>query len=84
VSDIEVFQEADGRWRWEYRDDKIDLKSNRTYSSSDSALEAASIAYPDVFSPQPPPRAQKGFLGAIAKVLTFALVVVVWRRRGAR
>ena len=84
MSDIQVFQEADGRWRWEYRDDEVDLKSNRTYGSSDSALEAARIAYPDVFRPPPRPQAQKGLLGVIAKVLTFVLVVVVWRRRQAR
>jgi hypothetical protein len=79
---IQVFQESDGRWRWEYRDDKVGLKSNRTYGDAGSARRAAQIAYPDSFRDRRP-ASTGGFVGKVAKVLTIVLVIVVWRRRTA-
>jgi hypothetical protein len=79
---IQVFQEPDGRWRWEYREDKVGLKSNRTYGDAGSARRAAQIAYPDSFSHRTPVTTG-GLMGKIAKVLTIVLVIVVWRRRTA-
>ena len=83
MSDVHTFQETDGRWRWEYRDDKVDLKSNRTYADEPSALRAARTAYPEHFGGS---RAAgsgdtRGFVGVIARLLTLVLVITVWRRR---
>ena len=77
---VHVFQESDGRWRWEYRDDKVGLKSNRTYGDADSARRAAQIAYPDSFRERTS-ATTGGLVNKIAKVLTIVLIIVVWRRR---
>jgi hypothetical protein len=84
MSSVEVFQESDGRWRWEYRDDKLGLKSNRTYGDEASARRAARIAYPEHFrrsstSGQP----SGGFIHKIAVILAVVLTFAVWRRRAA-
>jgi hypothetical protein len=83
VSNVDTFQETDGRWRWEYRDDKVDLKSNRTYPDRTAALLAARTAYPDDFGNLKGMGAADahGFIGKIAKLLTLVLVLAVWRRR---
>lgn len=38
---------GDERWRWIYRDDRIELASNDTYPNFDAAVTAAATAYPD-------------------------------------
>ena len=80
---MEVYQEGDGRWRWVFRDGAVDLKSNRTYGDEHSARLAARTAYPGHFhtSAAVSPGDSSGWVGKIAKLLTFALVVTVWRRR---
>jgi hypothetical protein len=80
MSTVEVFQEPDGRWRWEFRDDHVDLKSDRTYGDRDSAMHAARIAYPDHFSDDST-RSAQGAGGLVVQLLALALVIVVWRRR---
>lgn len=77
---VQVFQESDGRWRWEYRDENVGLKSNRTYGDAGSARRAAQVAYPDSFRDRTP-ATTGGCVGKLAKVLTIVLVIVVWRRR---
>lgn len=83
MSSVDVFEESDGRWRWEYRDDKVSLKSNRTYGARQSALTAARIAYPANFGSGPSGSSSiaGGFIHKIAKLLTLVLVIVVWKRR---
>jgi hypothetical protein len=82
MNNVHTFQEADGRWRWEYRDDKVDLKSNRTYADERSALLAAQTAYPEHLGANAPGGdAARGFIGKIAKFLTLVLLITVWRRR---
>jgi hypothetical protein len=83
MNNVHTFQEADGRWRWEYRDDKVDLKSNRTYADERGALLAAQTAYPEHFGASRPGGRDNahGFIGKIAKLLTLVLVISVWRRR---
>jgi hypothetical protein len=82
MSRVEVFQESDGRWRWEYRDEKLGLKSNRTYLDEEAARHAAEIAYPDHFSRSSPSGEASGaFIHKIAAVLAVVLATVVWRRR---
>jgi hypothetical protein len=79
---IEVFQEADGRWRWEYRDGTVTLKSNRTYGDAGVALHAAQMAYPDSFEDGSRSLARsEGVVKKLANLLAVALVIVVWRRR---
>ena len=82
MSRIEVFPESDGRWRWEYRDAKVALKSNRTYGDADSARHAAETAYPDR-GRDTSDRVTRdgGVVEKIATVLAIVLVIVVWRRR---
>lgn len=82
MSTVEIFQEPDGRWRWEYRDEHVDLKSNRTYGDRDAAMHAARIAYPDRFGDGRRGSAQ-GSGGGLAQLLAIVLVIVVWRRRRA-
>jgi hypothetical protein len=82
MSTVEVFQEPDGRWRWEYRDEHVDLKSNRTYGDRDAAMHAARIAYPDRFE-DGSRRSGQGSGGGLVQVLAIVLVIVVWRRRRA-
>jgi hypothetical protein len=82
MSRVEVFQESDGRWRWEYRDEKLGLKSNRTYLDEGAARHAAEIAYPDHFRRSSSSgQASGGFIHKIAAVLAVVLATVVWRRR---
>jgi hypothetical protein len=82
VSSVDVYQEADGRWRWEYRDEKVALKSNRTYGDADSAIRAARTAYPEQFNHgSGSGQASRGLVGKVSFFLTIALAVVVWRRR---
>jgi hypothetical protein len=82
VSSVEVFQEADGRWRWSFADDKVELKSNRTYENRDSAIGAARTAYPDHFAVQTvrKPHGSGGLVSKIARVLAIVLLIVAWRR----
>jgi hypothetical protein len=83
MSNVHTFQETDGRWRWEYRDDKVELKSNRTYADERSALLAAQTAYPEHFGGSKVAGGDdaRGLIGKIAKLLTLVLVIAVWRRR---
>jgi hypothetical protein len=82
VSSVDVYQGPDGRWRWEYQDDEVDLKSNRTYGDADSAMRAARTAYPDQLR-QSGARSDRsgGLLHKLSLLLTIALAVIVWRRR---
>jgi hypothetical protein len=80
MSTVEVFEEGDGRWRWEYRDEQVDLKSNRTYGDRDSAMQAARIAYPEHFG-DGSRRPAQGSGGSIVQLLAMILVIVVWKRR---
>ena len=48
ASAIDLWQEADGRWRWAYKENGLEIMSNHPYATMDAAVEAASIAYPDV------------------------------------
>ena len=83
MTSVDVFQEADGRWRWKYQDGSVDLKSNRTYSDADSAVRAARMAYPDQFR-DPTTRSHRrsgGLLNKLSFLLAIALAVMVWRRR---
>jgi hypothetical protein len=82
MSTVEVFQEPDGRWRWEYRDEHVDLKSNRTYGDRAAAVHAARIAYPDQFA-DGSRRPGQGTGGFLVQLLAIVLVIVVWRRRRA-
>jgi len=46
---LEVWRQADGFWRWRYREaDGTDLLSNEGYPSRDAAIVAARTAYPQV------------------------------------
>lgn len=83
MSRVEVFQEADGRWRWEYRDDKLGLKSNRTYGDEWTARRAARTAYPDHFRQRSASHTDAGFIRKIAGMLAIVLTIVVWKRRRA-
>jgi hypothetical protein len=84
MSRVEVYQESDGRWRWEYRDEKLGLKSNRTYVDEGAARHAAKMAYPDHFRRSAhPARSSGGFIHKIAAVLAVVLTIVAWRRRAA-
>ena len=80
MSTVEVFEEGDGRWRWEYREEQVDLKSNRTYGDRDSAMQAARIAYPEHFGDGSQHQAH-GAGGFVVQVLAIILVIVVWKRR---
>jgi hypothetical protein len=85
MSSVDVFQEADGRWRWQYRDGDVDLKSNRTYGDTDSAMTAARIAYPEQFT-DPAARSQRssrGLIDKLSSLMAIVLVVTVWKRRQA-
>ncbi len=82
MSTVDVFQEPDGRWRWQYRDEHVDLKSNRTYGDRDAAMHAARIAYPDQFE-DGSRRSAQGAGGLLIQLLAIVLVIVVWRRRRA-
>jgi hypothetical protein len=79
MSTVEVFEEGDGRWRWEYRDEQVDLKSNRTYGDRNSAMQAARIAYPEHF--EDGSRPAQGAGGFLVQLLAIILVIVVWKRR---
>ncbi|MEA2508708.1 MAG: hypothetical protein QOG21_790 [Actinomycetota bacterium] len=81
MSRVEVFQESDGRWRWEYRDEKLGLKSNRTYGDEGAARHAARMAYPAHFREPTSPHASGGFIHKIAAVLGIVITILVWRRR---
>jgi hypothetical protein len=82
MNGIQVFQEVDGRWRWEYRDDTVALKSNRTYGDAGLALHAAQMAYPDSFEDRSRSLARSGgVVKKLANLLAIVLVIVVWRRR---
>ncbi|MEA2505612.1 MAG: hypothetical protein QOH48_230 [Actinomycetota bacterium] len=83
MSSIDVYQESDGRWRWEYRDGEVDLKSNRTYGDADSAVRAARTAYPDQFKDPTArsPRAARGLVHKLSLLMAVLLAVTVWRRR---
>jgi hypothetical protein len=82
VSRVEVYQEADGRWRWQYQDDKLGLKSNRTYGNEGAARRAARTAYPDHFRRRSVAGyTDRGFIHKIASILAIVLTIVVWRRR---
>jgi hypothetical protein len=80
MSTVEVFEERDGRWRWEYRDEDVDLKSNRTYGDRDSAMQAARVAYPEHFGDGSRGPAQ-GAGGFVVQLLAIILVIIVWKRR---
>lgn len=85
MSSVDVFQESDGRWRWEYRDGDVDLKSNRTYGDANSAVTAARIAYPEQFT-DPTARSQhasRDLIHKLSSLIAIVLVVTVWRRRQA-
>ncbi|MDP8956000.1 MAG: 5-formyltetrahydrofolate cyclo-ligase [Actinomycetota bacterium] len=43
---VEVWKEAGGLWRWLYRGDGVELKSNQGYTSKKRAKVAARTAYP--------------------------------------
>jgi len=46
---ILVWQQADGFWRWRYRDDEgVDLLSNDSHLTREEAITSASEAYPSV------------------------------------
>jgi hypothetical protein len=81
MSRVEVFQESDGRWRWEYRDEKLGLKSNRTYGDEGAARHAARMAYPDHFRQRTSPHPSSGFIHKIAAMLAIVITIVAWRRR---
>ena len=49
---IVLWEERDGRWRWAYRDENVEILSNHPYGTEAEARAAAAIAYPD--EPQPP------------------------------
>jgi hypothetical protein len=84
MSRVEVFQESDGRWRWEYRDETLGLKSNRTYADEGAARHAAEMAYPDHFRrTSSSGQASGGVIHKIAGVLAIVLTIVAWGRRRA-
>jgi hypothetical protein len=85
MTSVDVYQESDGRWRWAYRDDEVDLRSNRTYGDADSAVRAARTAYPDQFKHPTASsgRASRGLVHNLSLLMTVALAVAVWRRRQA-
>jgi hypothetical protein len=85
MSSVDVFQEGDGRWRWQYRDGEVELKSNRTYGDADSAMTAARMAYPEHFTDRTArsQRASGGFINNLSSLMAIVLVVTVWKRRQA-
>jgi hypothetical protein len=77
---VELWQESDGRWRWAYRDEALEILSNHPYATEPEARAAARLAYPDVpVSPeQPGPRPPESHRRA--SFWSFVLMVVaVWR-----
>jgi uncharacterized protein YegP (UPF0339 family) len=83
---VELFQSADGRWRWRYRTDEVALESNESYESVDEAQHAARVAYPDS-----PISSQEGNAGtepesssAIGWLALLLIIVVLLRARKAR
>jgi hypothetical protein len=76
---VEVWQQADGLWRWRYHDpaERVDLLSNEGHPSPERAVAAASTAYPDVAiverHPIPPPRTRLGAALRAAAVAVLAL-----------
>lgn len=43
-----IVYERKGQWAWRYEDESITLEGNDVYSSPAAAIDAATIAYPDV------------------------------------
>ncbi len=76
---IELWQETEGRWRWAYKEDRLELLSNHPYATRDEATDAARVAYPDA-SIAGRPRNVAGASGKRPTAITFALMVLaVWR-----
>jgi hypothetical protein len=83
---VELFEGAEGRWRWRYRTDDLALESNETYESADEARQAARIAYPGVTissreAEAPEDSERSNAIGWLALLL---VIVVLLRSRKAR
>jgi MYXO-CTERM domain-containing protein len=83
---VELFQSAEGRWRWRYRTGDVALESNESYDSVHEARHAARIAYPRV-----PVSIREGTAaedsessGAIGWLALLLVIVVLLRARRAR
>ena len=88
---IEVWQEPNRRWRWQYLEPSGDgqplaFHSNRKYDSQEAALASATTAYPGVTVLEPATaglgrrrRARRRCL--LLLLLVGLMVVVLWPRR---
>jgi uncharacterized protein YegP (UPF0339 family) len=83
---VDLFQEADGRWRWRYRTDEITLESNESYESLDEAQHAARVAYPDarVSSRESTAGTESESSNAIGWLALLLIIVVLLRARKGR
>jgi hypothetical protein len=83
---VELFEAAEGRWRWRYRTDDLALESNESYESADEARHAARVAYPGVSissreDAAPEESERSSAIGWLALLL---VIVVLLRSRRAR
>jgi MYXO-CTERM domain-containing protein len=83
---VELFEDAEGRWRWRYRTDELALESNESYESADEARHAASVAYPGVSLSSRERNATEDSepSGAIGWLTLLLVIVVLLRARRAR
>ena len=87
---IEVWQEPNRRWRWQYLEPSRDgwplaFRSNREYDSREAALRSATTAYPGVLVLDPGPAAADRRVLTRGRLLLLGLlalvVLVLWPRR---
>jgi MYXO-CTERM domain-containing protein len=83
---VELFEDAEARWRWRYRTDELALESNESYESADEARQAARVAYPGVAISSRERNATEDSepSGAIGWLALLLVIVVLLRSRRAR